>query len=259
MTTNRFIGALARLAVVTALAACASSAAKPSASNPDLDPRDPLSGTRLMQQGQMLVAEGRVADGLERYRAALELQPKNPTIHNLIGVAELQRGNAADAVDSFNRALTLAPQYSDARNNRGAAYVQLGQFAMAESDFLTVLGDATYASRYNVYFNLGSLYLSRKNLPAAEENLRRAAVPSGPVEAYFLLGQVEERLGRPDLAETAYRDAANRAPERTDVALALGLLLESQGRKDEAQGVFRRVIGLAPGSPEAAQARTHLE
>jgi len=253
------IRALARLAAVAALAACASSASNPASTNPDLDPHDPLAATRLMQQGQALVSEGRFADGMEKYRTALGLQPNNPTVHNLIGVAELQQGRAAKAVESFNRALTLAPQYSDARNNRGAAYVQLGQFAMAESDFLTVLGDTTYASRYNVYFNLGSLYLSRGNLSGAEENLRRAAVSSGPVEAFFLLGQVEEKLGKPALAETAYRGAMDKAPERADLALALALLLDSQGRKDDARELFRRVVSLAPGSPEAKQARTHLE
>ncbi len=255
----RAFRALVRFVAVAALAACGSSSPKPPAANPDLDPNDPLAGTRLMQQGQTLVSEGRVADGLEKYRLALQMQPKNPTIHNLIGVAELQQGHANKAIDSFNLALTLAPQYSDARNNRGAAYVQLGQFAMAESDFLAVLSDTTYASRYNVYFNLGSLYMTRGNLSAAEENLKRAAVPSGPVEAYFMLGQVEEKLARPDLAESAFRGAMDKAPERADIALALAMLLDSQGRKDEAREIFRRIVGLAPGSPEAKLARTHLE
>lgn len=256
---NDTVRCLALLAAVATLAACASSASPRAAANPDLDPRDPLAGTRLMQQGQALVAEGRVPEGLDRYRVALGLQPKNPTIHNLIGVAQLQQRESAKALESFNRALALAPQYSDARNNRGAAYVQLGQLAMAESDFLAVLGDVTYASRANVYFNIGSLYLTQGNLSAAEENLRRAAVASGPVEAFFMLGQVEERLAKPVPAESAYRGAIEKAPERADIALALGVLLDSQGRKDEARDVFRRVVSLAPDSPEAKRARAHLE
>ncbi len=248
-----------RLSIVVLLAACASSASKPVAGAPDVDARDPLAGTRLMQLGQALVSEGKIAEGLERYRAALALQPKNPTIYNLIGLAELKGGNPAKAVEAFNRALALAPQYSDVRNNRGAAYVQLGQFAMAEADYLTVLSDSTHANRASVYFNLGSLYLGRGNLSAAEENLRRAAVPSGPIEAFFLLAQVEEKLGKVELAEAAFRSAIDKAPERPDIALGLGMLLESQGRKEEARDVFRRVVALAPDSVEATQARSHLE
>jgi len=246
--------------IVSALAllmgGCASSSSAPTQPRgQDVNAHDPLGATVLMQQGQMLVAEGRIADGMAKYQAVVKMQPKNPTIHNLIGQAELWRGDAAKAVDSFNRALALAPTYSDARNNRGVAYAQLGQYAMAESDYLAVLADTTYANRAGVYLNLGVLYFGRGNLGAAEENLRRAATASGPVDAYFLLGQVEEKLGKPALAESALREAATRAPERPDIALALGRLLEGQGRTDEARKIYVRILEVAPNSPEAAQVR----
>ena len=253
------LGWLSRLTVLLLLGACASSESARVNLPPGIDPKDPLAATMLMQQGQALVAEGKIPDGLARFKTALALQPKNPTIYNLLGMAELQGGKPAKALDAFNTALTLAPQYSDARNNRGAAYVQLGQYAMAEADFLAVLGDPTEANRAGVYFNLGSLYFSRGNLAAAEENLRRAAVPTGPVEAYFMLGQVEERLSQPARAEAAYRDAMTRAPERADIVFALGKLLQAEGRKDEAAALFRRVIALAPGSAQARQAQAFLE
>ncbi|MFI5166571.1 MAG: tetratricopeptide repeat protein [Thermoanaerobaculales bacterium] len=238
------------------LVACASSSRSSPAS--DVNPRDPLSATRLMEQGLALVGQRKVAEGLNSYNQALKLQPKNPTIHNLIGVAELQRGEAVKALDAFNRALALAPSYSDARSNRGTAYVQLGQYAMAETDFFAVLGDPTYANRTGVYFNLGALYLGRGNFTAAEENLRRAAVPSGPVEAYLLLGQVEERLAKPAAAESTYREAVARAPERPEIAFALGRLLEAQGRANEAREIYRKILEVAPGSREAAQVRGKL-
>lgn len=251
--------AVRSLALVLLLAGCATSKPPSGAAAYGVDPKDPLAGTLLMQQGQALVSEGKVADGIARYRVALQLQPGNPTIYNLLGVAQLQGGEAAKAVASFNKALELAPQYSDARNNRGAAYVQLGQWANAEADFLAVLADPTHANRASVYFNLGSLYLTRGDLAAAEENLRHAAVASGPVEAYAMLGQVEEKLGRPAQAEAAYRGAIAKAPERADVMLALGKLLANSGRAEEAHELFRRVMAVAPGSTEARQAHALLE
>jgi Flp pilus assembly protein TadD len=242
------------------MVACTSSPpARPAEAAPEIDPTNPLAGTLLMQQGRALVNEGKIPEGMAKYALALKLQPDNPTLHNLIGMAELQRGNAAKALESFNRALLLAPKYSDALSNRGAAYMQLGQYSLAESDFLSVLSDNTYANRSGVYYNLGSLNFVRGNLAAAEENLRRATREAGPVEAYFLLGQVEERLGKVALAETAYRDAMTRAPERPDVILALATLVEAQGRKGEARELYLKVIAVAPGSPEAHQARVRLE
>jgi Tfp pilus assembly protein PilF len=254
----------ARLTVLllglVALVACSSSKPAHQASTaPDIDSSNPLAGTLLMQEGRALVNEGKIPEGLEKYHAALKLQPDNPTIHNLIGMAELQRGNANKALDSFNRALALAPKYSDALNNRGAAYMQLGQLSMAESDFLSVAADATYANHSGVLYNLGSLYLVRGNLPAAEENLRKATREAAPVEAFLLLGQVEEKLGKVVLAEDAYRSAMARAPERPDVMLALAKLVDAGGRKAEARELYLKIIGVAPKSPEAQQARLRLE
>jgi tetratricopeptide (TPR) repeat protein len=211
-----------------------------------------------MQQGQAMMVEGRLDAAMERYQAALELQPSNPVIHNLLGVARLQGGDAGGAIEAFNRALALAPSYSDARNNRGAAYLRLGQVALAEADFLSVLADRSYANRAGVHFNLGALYTSRGNFAAAEENLRKAAVPAGPLNAYLMLAQVEEQLGKMALAEAAYRDAMARAPERAELPLALGLFLDRQGRRGEAVELYRRVLSLSPDSPEAKQARERL-
>jgi tetratricopeptide (TPR) repeat protein len=223
-----------------------------------LDLNDPLAPTMLMREGQALVAEGKVDEGLARYRTALRVQPTNPTILNLIGQAELRRGDAVKALDAFTKAISLAPTYTDARNNRGAAYVALGQYSLAEADFLSALSDNTYSNRPGAQYNLGALCFARGNLAAAEENLRRAASPSGPVEAYVLLGQVQLRLEKPDLAEASFRAAMERAPERVDVAMMLAQHLESQGRRDEAQRIYRRIVEIGPGTPEAAEARAKL-
>jgi tetratricopeptide (TPR) repeat protein len=223
-----------------------------------MDPKDPLAPTMLMREGQALVTQGKVDEGMARYRAALRIQPTNPTIHNLMGQAELRGGDNVKALESFTQAISLAPTYTDARNNRGAAYIALKQYSLAEADFLSALTDTTYNNRAGVLYNLGALYLNRGNLAAAEENLRRAANPAGPVEAYVLLGQVEERLAKPELAETSFRAAVERAPERVDIAVILARFLESHGRHDDAVKVYRRILELGPDTPEAAEARAKL-
>jgi Flp pilus assembly protein TadD len=261
---NRTLIAVAAVPLLAGLLACASSA-PPSTASPGgeartspVNPNDPLAPTMLMREGRALVGEGKVDEGLVRFNAALKLQPENPTIHNLIGQAELQRRGNVKALEAFNRALSLAPTYTDARNNRGATYVALGQYSLAEADFLSALTDNLYANRAGVYFNLGALYMARGNLAAAEENLRRAATPAGPTEAFVLLGQVQQRLERPELAESSFRAAMDKAPERVDVIMMLAAHLESRGRKDEARSLYRRVLELSPSSQEAADARARL-
>lgn len=249
----------APLLLALTLTACASAPrqTEPAVLPPELDARDPLAATMLLQQGETLMTEGKTAEAKAKFEAALKMQPKNPTIYNLLGVAELQSKNPPRALQLFTDALQLAPSYSDARNNRGTAYLQLGQWAMAEADYLGVLSDRTYANRDGVYFNLGGLYFQRGNLAAAEENLRKASSPSGPIEALLLLGQVEERLGKTESAEVALREAMSRAPERPDAVLALAQLLDRLGRADEARELYKKVLTIAPNSPQADVARAH--
>ncbi|HPC82211.1 MAG TPA: tetratricopeptide repeat protein [Thermoanaerobaculaceae bacterium] len=255
MKSSALFKLLGVITVAVVMAACASSKPAPPRVAPELDPADPLAAIKLMQRGQTLLAEGKADAAVEHFQAARALQPGNPTVHNVLGVAELQRRNGQVALASFNKALELAPTYSDARNNRGAAYLQLGQLAMAEADFLAVLADSTYANRAGVLFNLGSLYLRKGNLPAAEENLRRSTTSGGPVEAYLALASVEERLGHPELAEKAYLEAMARAPERADLAMALARLYESQGRTKEAEEQYKKILATSPDSPEAQEIR----
>jgi len=225
---------------------------------PGIDPQDPLAATMLLREGESMLRDGRVDVAIARFKVAASLQPANPVVHNFLGLGYLAKGDAAAAVEAFTRALTLAPTYTDARNNRGVAYRTLGQLALAESEFLAALQDLTYANRAGVYFNLGSLYFSQGKLEAAEENLRKAASPTGPVEAFLLLGEVQERLGKLQLAEQTYRRGMDRAPERAELPLRLGLLLLHQGQEPQAVELFRKVLELAPDSPEAQEARLHL-
>ncbi len=237
---------------------CASSGRGTAELPPGIDPKDPLAATMLLREGESMLRDGRTDQALARFRAAASLQPANPVVHNFIGLAYLAKGEPASAVEAFTRALSLAPTYTDARNNRGIAYRSLGQQALAESEFLAALQDVTYANRAGVYFNLGALYLAQGKLEAAEENLRRAATLTGPPEAYVLLGDVQERLGKLASAEETYRKGMQRAPERADLPLRLGMLLLNRGRAAEARELLQKVVELAPDSGEAAQARVLL-
>lgn len=250
---------LVGLLLVCLLVGCASSGGPAGSELPaGIDPQDPLAATVLLREGETFLRDGRVELALSRFQAAAKLQPANPVVHNYLGLAWLAKNEPAKALEAFTRALSLAPSYTDARNNRGVAYRNLGQLTQAEMEFLAALQDNTYANRAGVYFNLGALYTSQGRLEAAEENLRKAATPTGPVEAYLLLGQVQERLGKLPAAQETYRHGMDRAPERSDLPFRLGLLLWQEGKKEEARELFRKVTELAPDSPEAAEARSYL-
>jgi type IV pilus assembly protein PilF len=237
---------------------CSSSGAARKGSTSEVDPKDPLAATMLMQQAQGLLNGGEPAQAVEKLNAALALQPRNPTIVNFLGLAELRRGNAVKALEQFNRALELAPAYTDARNNRGVTYRQLSQPGMAEVDFLAVLTDSTYANRAGALLNLGALYMSQGNFEAAETNLHKSTRLFGPPEAFHMLGQVEQHLGHAELAEKNLREAVSREGDKVEFMLSLAEFLDTAGRRDEALEFYRKILASRPNSPEADKARVAL-
>jgi tetratricopeptide (TPR) repeat protein len=199
-------------------------------------------------------------EALLRFQRANEIAPGNPTVHNMIGIANLRLANFDEALTSFNMALELNPSFTDARNNRGSTYLALEQLRLAEVDFLAVLGDSTYPHRYQVFFNLGMAYLQQGRLGAAEENFRRAVTAPFPVfQAFIRLAQVYLEQGRPEEAVSLLENATLRFPERPEAPFELGRTLMSLGRTSEAQPYLEEVIAKEPGSDRARMAAAMLD
>src|SRR6266480_5783158 len=101
-----------------------------------IDPRSPVAeynwGTTLAQQGKL-------AEAIEHYQAALRLQPDHAAAHGHMGNALAQEGKLAEAIEHYQTALRLQPDYADAHNNWGAALAQQGKLAEAIEHYQTAL------------------------------------------------------------------------------------------------------------------------
>jgi len=86
---------------------------------------------------------------------------------------------------------------------------------------------------------LGQEYLAKGELETAQEKLRRAIdLDPQSVDAHTLLGVLNERIRRPEIAERFYRKAVELKAEDGNVNNNLGAFLCGQGRYDEAQRHF---------------------
>jgi tetratricopeptide (TPR) repeat protein len=59
--------------------------------------------------------------------------------HNNLGNAFLQQGRVAEAIEQFAAALQLRPGYAEARNNLGVALFQVGRIPEAAAQFEAAL------------------------------------------------------------------------------------------------------------------------
>jgi tetratricopeptide (TPR) repeat protein len=174
-----------------------------------------LEARSAYESGVKSIAENRIPLGLSSLRMAAEIEPQNPLYHNAVGAVLLNVGRYPDAQAEFQKAVELDPTYADAFHNLGSAYAEQGKWEDAIVAYRKALAQTIYASPENTYNNLGY--------------------------AYWALDRRKE-------AEEAFRAALQLEPKLVPSHFWLGVLLDKDGRKDEAKAHFQAARDLEPGS-----------
>ena len=208
--------------------------------------------------GLALKAMGRSDAALAAFRRAVEFKKDYPQALVQVGVLLIERGESADALGPLETAAKLAPAYYDAHYYRGverheARYMVSKCFAHVgreedallgyqtaferKPDFLPALNDFTALA-----FSMGNDVRSMQSFAYA-----RGKVGDTP-DLLLAEANVRMRLFDSVEAESLLRVAHNRAPERADVANALGRALVMQSRLDESFPVFQKALAADPDS-----------
>ena len=81
----------------------------------------------LNNSGLALHTQGLHLEALEKFQAALALEPNNPVILNNLGVCFFSLDFFEDAIQNYKLATVLEPRYVEAHNNLGNALIKLFQ------------------------------------------------------------------------------------------------------------------------------------
>jgi tetratricopeptide (TPR) repeat protein len=165
------------------------------------------------EAGVKSIADGRVSLGLASLRQAAEVEPQNPLYRNAVGAVLLNVGRFPDAQVEFQKAVELDPTYADAFHNLGSAYAEQGKWDEAIGAYKKALAQTIYASPENTYNNLGYAYWALDRRKDAEDAFR-AALQLEPklVPSHFWLGVLLQKEGRGDEAKAHLRAARDLAP-----------------------------------------------
>jgi YaiO family outer membrane protein len=200
------------------------------------------------------------ADLLKR---ALALKPDNADALVQLGFAELGRNDLAAARDAFSKALSVAPTYRDA------------SFGMAEVEFRSGNLDAalplaeTVAKADPGNADAAALIenIRKAQQAAASKSKPAAAAPAAvkkphrrpdPVPSLMEEGRRMRQAGKLPEAEAVYRQALKLSPGNTDILVALGLVVGSSQRFDEAGHLFDRALAIKPGLIDARLGKVRL-
>lgn len=207
----RFADRLALVAVMLAVAGCATVRETPPASKPAAEPVKPRASTppaaaaatpaapkkeeppavdpaavRAFDAARRALAAGRTAEAERGFVALTKSHPDLAGPHANLGLIHRQTGKYAEAIAALERAVQLAPQRADLHNQLGITYRMTGQFAKARAAYEKAIeADPNYAL---AWLNLGileDLYLWDRQralalyerylvlAPAGDDNVRK--------------------------------------------------------------------------------------
>ncbi|CDX35098.1 conserved exported hypothetical protein [Mesorhizobium sp. ORS 3359] len=200
------------------------------------------------------------ADLLKR---ALALKPDNADALVQLGFAELGRNDLPAARDAFSKALSLAPNYRDATFGMAEVEYRSGNLDVALPLAETVAkADPANTDAAALVENIRKAKQAALSKPEAA-----AAVPAGgkkphrrpdPVLDLMEDGRRLRTEGKLTEAEKVYRRALKLSPKNTDVLVALGLVIGSSQRFDEADHLFDRALAVKPGLVDARLGKVRL-
>lgn len=212
-----------------------------------------------MRLGDSLLQEGKTTQALGELLKAVELDPENPTVRNLLGIVYLEKGLPQQAVEAFKKALELNPKYVEVYNNLGTAYLRTDRIPEAVDQFTRALENPLYATPHFAYYNRGQAYLALKDYGRARRDFTEALRLSPRYSlAYHGLGLAWKGSGNLEEAVESFKKAIEYAPEYAQGHYDLGEVLMELKQNALARLAFQEAIRLAPHTDLAAKAREKI-
>ncbi len=207
------------------------------------------SAVALINEGNALEEQGRIAEAMERYDAAVQADARCARAHLNRGNILLARAQIEEARTAYQLALACDPQYA-------AAYFNLGNLNYRAGEYERALRNYQMATDINpdfadAFVAMGNTLDSLGRTAEAVVSYERAlAINPAYAEAHFNLGVLAASQGRPDEALNSLRRAIDIRPDYAAAHAALGRALNNLGRLDAAEQSLRRALSTAPESGE---------
>jgi tetratricopeptide (TPR) repeat protein len=202
-------------------------------------------------------------------RRALALSPENPRGHLLLAVDRYEKKQIDESIEHCLMAIRYLPDDPVAHNQLALGYAHRREDQLAAEAWersLALLAEDADPARLQhdarwreAVYNLGLLRFRKHKLDdaAALLNKRLAATPDDPATLVALAGICNEKgdaAGAADYAEHALRVS----PSYTEAWYVLGLARLSQGRADDSDAAFSKVLATDPLDPDANAQRGEL-
>ncbi len=198
----------------------------------------------LIEEGTLLIGEGRARRGLRMLEKALALDEHNAELCFTIGQYLFQMGKPDDATSYLQRSLTLQKTNFGAQLLLGLLEGDSGQTEAARSHLeqAVELDEDSFAAHYG----LGRLFALEGKLADALTHMKRALTLKPVPEMHYLVGRMYWEKGRVDQALRHLQKAVRLDPEFDAALYSLGWMYWQVKRTPEAREHLRAAYDLNP-------------
>jgi tetratricopeptide (TPR) repeat protein len=205
-------------------------------------------GNACLNQQKMQAAQG-------AFETLVTLQPENPVGHYRLGLLQqsLKQHDAARA--SFEKALELNSKLLDVFSALIQAEVVSGNFdaALEKCDRQLELVDPSSMSAAIIHDLKGGIYLTQKNLTAAEASFQEAlAQDPNYLKPYYELARLYQVGNQQEKAIAQYQALLEKKPGQAEPHVLLGTLYEMQNKSELAEEHYRKALEITPDFGPAA-------
>ena len=222
---------------------------------------DPTSAEALYGLGSVYLKQEKSRDARENFERATRLPASYPDTlansWNNLGLLSTREGRTAEAIPYFQAALKLNPDHLIALENLGNAYRQQKKWDDARSllERAVTVGPGDPEANYS----LGMVFAQLNDNDRAYEYLQRALkFRPGYPEALNNLGVLYLRTGRRDEAVASFEECIRVAPAFDQSYLNLARVYALEGTPDKAKKVLLDLLQQHPGHVPAQQALQQL-
>ncbi|HYM43201.1 MAG TPA: tetratricopeptide repeat protein [Steroidobacteraceae bacterium] len=203
----------------------------------------------LIDEGNALEDQGRTAEAMARYEAAVRADPRCARAHLNRGNVLLASGDLDEARAAYERAIACDPQYAAAHFNLGNLNCRAGAYRRSLLNYQAAI--AVKPDFANALVAMGNALDSLGRTAEAKASYERAlAINPGDPGAHFNLGVLASNEGRAEAAAVSLRKVIAAWPDYAPAHRALGSVLSSLGQLDAAEASLRRALSIIPESEE---------
>jgi tetratricopeptide (TPR) repeat protein len=176
----------------------------------------------------------------------VELEPRNPSSHNNLGLSLFEQMNHEEAIACFTEAIGIDDTNPTFYNNRGLALYHHNELDSALSDMNEAVAlDSSKKPDPNYYFNRGNTRLARHEPEKALTDFGEALRLNSDDPRYLhSLGLARQQIpGEEHLALLQFQKALKKDEHHTPSRYHCGLMLHRLGQLEPAVRVFNHGKG----------------